>query len=49
MFACIVLVVSMVAGNQFFGFYGILAAVLITAVLLALLEIIYVHQVNFVK
>lgn len=47
--ACIVLVVSMVVGNQFFGFYGILAAVLITAVLLALLEIIYVHQVYFEK
>lgn len=47
--AAIVLIISMVIGNYFFGFYGILGAVFITAVLLAFLEITYIHNVYFVK
>lgn len=47
--ASIVLVIGMIIGNFIFGFYGILAAVLITAILLAILEIGYIHNIYFKK
>jgi len=45
--ACVVLVLAMLIGSQIFGFYGILWAVLITAILLAVLEITYIHKIYF--
>lgn len=47
--ASVVLLVTMAVGNAYFSFYGILFAVLITAVLLAILEIYYIHNVYFEK
>lgn len=47
--ASIFLVVLMVAGNLIFGIYGILGAVALTAVLLAIMEIGYMHNVYFKK
>ena len=47
--ACIVLVVSMTVGTLFFDVYGILSAILLTAVLLAFLEIGFVHKRYFSK
>lgn len=41
--ASIVLVAAMFFGNLYFGFYGILTSILITAILLALLEIYHIH------
>ncbi len=41
--SCIVLVVSMALGGMLWGVYGMLAAVLLCAVLLALMEMGYVH------
>ena len=46
--ASIVLVSGMIIGNITFGFYGILLSVLITAILLAFLEIIYIHSRYFI-
>ncbi len=46
-FASIVLVIVMIIGNIAFGFYGILLSVLVTAVLLAFLEILYIHSRYF--
>ncbi len=37
----------MIVGNYFFEFYGILGAVFITAILLAILEITYIHKCLF--
>lgn len=45
--ASIILIGTMVVGNFFFGFYGIILAVLITAVFLAIFEIYYIHKVYF--
>lgn len=45
--ASVVIVTVMLLGNYFMGFYGILLAVLITAVLLSVLEIIYIHERYF--
>ncbi|MFP7299071.1 hypothetical protein [Neobacillus niacini] len=45
--ASVVLITVMIIGNMIFGFYGILLAVLSTAVLLAVLEINYVYMVFF--
>lgn len=45
--ASIVLVIVMIIGNMFMGFYGILLAVLVTAVLLSILEILYIHNTYF--
>jgi hypothetical protein len=45
--ASIVLVVVMIIGNLIMGFYGILLSVLVTAILLALLEILYIHSIYF--
>lgn len=45
--AFFVLLTSMITGNILFGFYGILASVLITATLLAVLEISYIHFIYF--
>jgi O-antigen/teichoic acid export membrane protein len=45
--ACIVMILVMIIGNLIYGFYGILAAVLIAAILLALLEITYIHKAYF--
>lgn len=41
--SCIVLVISMALGGMLWGVYGMLAAVLLCAVLLALMEMGYVH------
>lgn len=43
----IILVILMTIGNVLFSLYGILIAVMLTAILLALLEIGYVHKVYF--
>jgi hypothetical protein len=43
------LIVIMLIGNTFFGLYGIMAAVLVTSILLAILEIVYVHEKYFKK
>lgn len=40
---CLVLVVAMILGGTFFGVYGMLCAILLCAVLLAVLEMGYVH------
>lgn len=45
--ASIIIVGTMVIGNKFYGFYGIIGAVLITAIILGFLEIVYVHQMHF--
>lgn len=45
--ASIVIMVTMVIGNAMYGFYGIMISVLITAIVLGLLEIIYVHECYF--
>lgn len=47
--ACITLAVTMIIGNWLIGFYGILSAVMITAIVLAGLEITYVHAIFFDK
>jgi hypothetical protein len=47
--AAIVLIISMIGGNYFFGFYGIIGAVFITAIVLAILEITYIHNIYFKK
>lgn len=47
--AAIVLIISMIVGNYFFGFYGIIGAVFITAIVLAILEITYIHNIYFKK
>lgn len=49
MLASVVLIIVMIIGNEFLGFYGILLAVLITAILLAILEISYIHHKYFKK
>lgn len=46
-FSCAVLIVSMAAGGIGWGVYGLLAAVLLVAVLLAVLEMGYVHKKYF--
>lgn len=46
-FSGIVLVMTMIIGNLIIGFYGILLSVLITAVLLAVLEVTYIHSNYF--
>lgn len=43
MISCIVLVISMIVGGSLWGVYGMLAAVLLVAVLLSFLEMGYVH------
>ena len=45
---CVVLLISMITGGSIFGVYGMLAALLCTAILLAVLEIGYVH-IKFFK
>lgn len=40
----VVLVIMIIFGSIYFGVYGILSAILVTAILLAVLEIYYVHQ-----
>lgn len=45
--ACIFLIVCMFLGSFFIGFYGILAAVLLTAILLAIMETVFVHVYYF--
>ena len=47
--SCIVLVVSMALGGMFWGVYGMLTAILLCAVLLAAMEIGYVHTRFFQK
>lgn len=47
--ASLFIVIGMIAGNFFYGFYGILISVLITSLLLAILEILYTHKVYFKK
>lgn len=44
---CIVLVISLIIGGYFFGIYGILGGTILTNVLLAFLEINYVHKKIF--
>ena len=45
--ACPVLIISLLLGMLFFGVYGILSAVLLTAIVLAVLEIGFVHKFYF--
>ena len=45
--ACTVLIISMVIGGNLWGIYGMLMAILITAVSLAIMEIAYVHHKFF--
>lgn len=45
--ACIVLVGIMIIGRLFFGIYGIVIAVLVAAVIIAIMEIIYTGKVIF--
>lgn len=45
--AAINLIIMMIVLNIFFGFYGILVAILFTAILLAILEIGYVYRIFF--
>ncbi|GEN54614.1 hypothetical protein [Halobacillus faecis] len=46
-FSMVTLVIMMVIGNLLIGFYGVLLAVFITAVLLAIFEVGYVHLYYF--
>lgn len=46
--SCIVLVIGMAFGGTFWGVYGMLSAILLVAVLLAILEMGYVH-IHFFK
>lgn len=45
--ACVVLIISMLIGGNLWGIYGMLAAILITATSLAIMEISYVHSKFF--
>lgn len=45
--ASITLIIFALLGSKFLGFYGILIAVLLTSILLAILEIVFVHKVYF--
>lgn len=45
--ACIVLLGTMIGGGNIWGIYGMLAAILITAIYLAVMEIVYVHSKFF--
>ncbi|MED3645225.1 hypothetical protein P5F75_17900 [Caldifermentibacillus hisashii] len=45
--ACISLITLMIIGNHLFSFYGILLSVLFTSIILAILEIYYIHVVYF--
>ena len=45
--ACAVLIVSMVIGGNLWGIYGMLMAILVTAISLAVMEIAYVHHTFF--
>lgn len=47
--SCIVLVIALIVGGSFFGVYGMLTGILLVAVLLAVLEIGYVHTRFFSK
>lgn len=47
--ACIVLIIGMATGGYFFGVYGMLGAVLLVAVLLAIMEMGYIHLFFFEK
>lgn len=49
MIACIVLMITIVLGGFFYGIYGMLVAILITAIVLAVLEIGYIHYYFFDK
>jgi hypothetical protein len=48
-FSCTVLIVGMLVGGTWKGIYGMLAAILLVAILLAVLEIGYVHTLFFEK
>ncbi len=45
--SCIILIISLCIGGSLFSVYGMLSAILLTAILLAVLEIMYVHKVFF--
>lgn len=45
--ACFVVIIAMIFGNKYFGFHGIIFAVLLTSILLAVLEIFYVNLIYF--
>ena len=45
--ACIVLVISMIAGRLIFGIYGIISAVLLAAIVIAVMEIWYTGKYIF--
>ena len=45
--ACITLLITMTVGGAYFGVYGMLAALLLCAVILAMLEMGYVHLMFF--
>ncbi len=47
--ACVVLLISMTVGGSLWGVYGMLAAILLVAVLLAVLELGYIHTRFFHK
>lgn len=45
--ASVILIISMIVMNLLYGFFGILVAVLVTAVILAILEITYIYIYYF--
>lgn len=47
--ACILLIISMIAFGHFYGVYGMLVSLLLVAVMLAILEIGYVHTRFFTR
>lgn len=49
MIACVLLIIAMILGGSFYGIYGMLSAILITAIVLAILEIGYIHLYFFEK
>ena len=46
-FSCAFLLITMALGGMYYGIYGMLLAVLFTALLLAVLEICYIHRLYF--
>ena len=40
---CVILIIAMAAGGAIFGIYGLLCAVLLAAVLLSILEMVFIH------
>ena len=47
--ACVLLMIMITFGGSFYGIYGMLSAILVTAIVLAILEIGYIHLYFFEK